>query len=83
MTPSQIDKRLDVLESRLSTEYVMPPVWVYFGKDAEVSGWRHKETDEIFWRETNEADDELRDRVLTSTEIDRNHRNGRVFIAVM
>jgi hypothetical protein len=81
MTPSQIDKRLDVLENRLSTEYVTPVCWVYFGKNnVEVSGWRHGE--EIFWREDGEADDELRDRVLSLTVNDRKPPNGRVFIAV-
>ena len=81
MTPSQIDKRLDILENRLSTEYVMPPVWVQFGRNVEVSGWKYK--DEIFWREPDEADDELKDRVLSLTMNDRNPRNGLVFIAVM
>jgi len=82
MTPKEMDRRLDVLENRLSTAYDVPVCWVSFGKSVEVNGWRHKETDEIFWRETDEADDELKDRVLALTEIDRNPRNGLVFIAV-
>ncbi len=79
MTPKEMDRRLDVLENRLSIEYVAPVCWIYFGKDSEVSGWRHKETDEIFCRETDEASDELRDRILASTMNDRN----QVFIAIM
>lgn len=83
MNLREVDKRLDALENRLSTEYVAPVCWIYFGKDTEVSGWRHKETDEVFWRETDEACDELKNRILSLTERDMNHRNGRVFIAVI
>jgi hypothetical protein len=80
MTPKEMDRRLDVLENRLSTAYDVPVCWVQFGRNVEIGGWKHGE--EIYWREPDEADDELKDRVLALTEIDRNPRNGLVFIAV-
>ena len=81
MTPFQIDSRLNILENCIAPAQLMPAVWVYFGKDAIVNGWRHNKN--IYWREGEESDDDFKSRVLSLAEYDRHPRSGQVFVAVV
>ena len=80
MTPKESEKRLDALENRITPEE-MPPMWVCFGKEPSIKGWRYE--DQIFWREPGETDEALRDRVLSMTEKYKYPPNGQLFISVM
>jgi|APLow6443716910_1056828.scaffolds.fasta_scaffold367698_1 hypothetical protein len=83
MTNREIEKRLDALENRIAPEDV-PSMWVYFIGGMEPSalkGWRYE--DQIFWREPDESDDALRDRVLSLTEKYKNPPNGQLYISIV
>lgn len=81
MTPFQIDQRLNQLENRIAPADTIPSVWVCFGRDTIVNGWKNNET--IYWREDEESDEDFKSRVLSLTEHDRNPRSGQMFVAVV
>jgi len=80
MTPKELDKRLYALENRITPEE-MPSMWVCFGKDVPVRGWRFEE--QLFLREPGETDYALRERVLSLTEKYKNPPNCQLFISVV
>ena len=80
MTPKELGRRLDALENRITPDE-LPSIWVLFGKDVTVRGWKYK--DQIIWRESGETDEALHDRVLSLTEKYKNPPNGQLFLSVI
>ena len=80
MTPKEIEKRIEKLENRISPKE-LPSIWVCFGIDVPVRGWRFEE--QLFLREPGETDEALRDRVLSLTEKYKNPPNCQVFISIV
>lgn len=73
MTNKEIEKRLDALENWVLPEGTLS-IWVRcFDKNGqmEIRGWRHHEG-QTFLREPDETDEALHDRVLASTDQDKN-----------
>jgi hypothetical protein len=81
VTPFQIDTRLNILENRIAPADNIPAVWVYFGRDSVINGWKHNKN--IYWREGEESDDDFKSRILSLAEHDRNPRSGQMFVAVI
>jgi hypothetical protein len=81
MSVTAIDKRLDFLENRIAPADNIPAVWVYFGRDSVVNGWKHNKN--IYWREGGESDEDFKSRILSLAEYDRHPRSGQMFVAVI
>jgi hypothetical protein len=85
MTPKELEKRIDVLENRI-TPKESPSIWIRFirkdGKEVPVKGWKIDD-DHLFLREPGETDAALRDRVRLLSEKYKNPPNGQMFLPIV